>query len=160
MSLWSILGGSSWEVKVLCVNWILNRFKFLLALVIYYLLTLLLANTTVCRRQLLVMLLGRSLANCEMMTLQTFSLIAGRSLVFCFILDPFLNLSCIMYYLFFVLMLLHLHVALLRLVMSMANKNLGGFANIWSNNNTWVLDLFILLLYTLGKLLLILLILV
>ena len=91
-----------------------------------------------------MMLLGRSLADCEMMTLQTFSFITDRSLVFCFILVP--NLSYILYYLFFVLIFLHLHVALLRLVMSMANENLGWLADIRPNNNTWVLYLFILML--------------
>ena len=93
-----------------------------------------------------MMLLGRSLADCEMMTLQTFSFITDRSLVFCFILVPFLNLSCILHYLFFVLIFLHLYVALLRLVMSMANENLGWLADIRPNNNAWVLHLFILLL--------------
>ena len=95
-----------------------------------------------------------SLANSEMMAFQTFSFVTDCAMVFCLFLDSPLYLCCVLRYLLFVLLRLNLNVALLRIVMAMADKDLSRLADIWSDNDALVLDLVVLLLQVLGKLLL------
>lgn len=67
-------------------------------------------------------------------------------MVFCLFLDSPLYLCCVLRYLLFVLLRLNLNVALLRIVMAMADKDLSRLADIWSDDDALVLDLVVLLL--------------
>ena len=93
-----------------------------------------------------MILLRGSLADSEMMAFQTLSLVTDCAMVFCLFLDSPLYLCCVLRYLLFVLLRLNLNVALLRIVMAMADKDLGWLADIRSDDDALVLDLVVLLL--------------